>query len=102
MQFTSGANRIMPESKTTPPSREKRLSRSFGAGINQDRNGNDEDPLKPTLDEIEAQLEAEGEPLSLAEEIAEDLDAGETDVVHKHYESIKQGDIHIAELQRMS
>jgi transcription termination factor Rho len=56
-----------------------------------------------TLDEIEAQLEAEGEPLSLAEEIAEQVDAGETDIVHEHYESVKQGgDIHIAELQRMT
>jgi transcription termination factor Rho len=61
----------------------------------------DDDPLKPTLDEIEAQLEAEGEPLSLAEEIAEV--AGSGDVVHEHYESVKQGgDIHIAELQKMS
>src|SRR4051794_39829898 len=93
----------MPESKTTPPNRERRLSRSFGAGISGDGNGNSSAPgLKPTLDEIEAQLEAEGEPLSLAEEIAEDLDAGETDVVQSHYESVKQGDIHIAELQRMS
>ena len=57
--------------------------------------------LKPTLDEIEAQLEAEGEPLSLAEEIAEEVGSG--DVVHEHYESVKQGgDIHIAELQKMS
>ncbi len=63
------------------------------------RAGND--PLKPTLDEIEAQLEAEGEPLSLAEEIAEEVGSG--DVVHEHYESVKQGaDIHIAELQKMS
>lgn len=56
-----------------------------------------------TLDEIEAQLEAEGEPLSLAEEIAEQVDAGETDIVHEHYQSVKQGgDIHIAELQKMT
>jgi len=42
----------------------------------------------------------DGEPLSLAEELAEhsDLDE-ETD---ERYEQIKQGDIHIAELQRMS
>ena len=45
----------------------------------------------------------EGEPLSLAEELAEEAEAGlghdETD---ERYEQIKQGDIHIAELQRMS
>jgi transcription termination factor Rho len=42
----------------------------------------------------------ESEPLSLAEELAEEADLGfeETD---RRYEQIKQGDIHIAELQRM-
>ena len=40
------------------------------------------------------------EPLSLAEELAEEAELGfeETD---RRYEQIKQGDIHIAELQRM-
>src|SRR5690349_12685579 len=42
----------------------------------------------------------DGEPLSLAEELAEEADGyDETDV---RYEQIKQGDIHIAELQRMT
>jgi len=43
----------------------------------------------------------ESEPLSLAEEIAEEgiLEQDDTD---DRYEQIKQGDIHIAELQRMS
>jgi transcription termination factor Rho len=89
----------MPESKTTSTNRGQRLSRgNFGEGIDEPQN---ERP-KPSLDEIEAQLAAEGEPLSLAEEIADDLDAAEGDVVHEHYETVKQGDIHIAELQRMS
>ena len=42
----------------------------------------------------------EGEPLSLAEELAEEADLG--DDTNDRYEQIKQGDIHIAELQKMS
>ena len=45
--------------------------------------------------------EIETEPLSLAEEIAEEAALG-LDDTHDRYEQIKQGDIHIAELQRMS
>src|SRR4051794_24528361 len=88
----------MPESRTTPPNRGQRLSRGkFGEGIDVPQ----KDPLKPTLDEIEAQLAAEGEPLSLAEEIAEDLDASENNDAQS-FDPTKNGDIHIAELQRMS
>jgi transcription termination factor Rho len=87
----------MSESKTTTPSRAHTGGpHAFGAITRSDGDS------KPTLDEIQAQLEAEGEPLSLAEEIAEEVDSGEVDIVHKHYESVKQGDVHIAELQRMS
>jgi transcription termination factor Rho len=44
-----------------------------------------------------------GEPLSLAEELAEEAERGfSRDDTHERYELIKQGDIHIAELQRMS
>jgi transcription termination factor Rho len=47
-------------------------------------------------------LDDEDDPLSLAEEIAADVDAGRMDI-HAKYEQIKQsGDTHIAELQRMS
>ena len=43
------------------------------------------------------------EPLSLAEELAEEADRGYVrDDTDDRYEQIKQGDIHIAELQRMS
>lgn len=87
----------MSESKTTTPGRAHIGGpHAFGAITRADGDS------KPTLDEIQAQLEAEGEPLSLAEEIAEEVDSGDVDVVHKHYESVKQGDVHIAELQRMS
>jgi transcription termination factor Rho len=45
--------------------------------------------------------DAERQPLSLAEELAEESGL-EQDETHDRYEQIKQGDIHIAELQRMS
>ncbi|HZZ26543.1 MAG TPA: transcription termination factor Rho [Pirellulales bacterium] len=88
----------MSESKTAHTSRQGGGPHAFG-GNPPEADGR----ARRTLDEIEAQLEAEGEPLSLAEEIAEQVDAGETDIVHEHYETVKQaGDIHIAELQKMS
>ncbi|MBP90925.1 MAG: transcription termination factor Rho [Planctomycetaceae bacterium] len=46
------------------------------------------------------ELDDEHEPLSLAEEIAEEADRGEE--TNDRYERIKQGEIHIAELQKMS
>jgi transcription termination factor Rho len=47
-------------------------------------------------------LEDESEPLSLAEELAEEAERGTSDETNDRYEKIKQGEIHIAELQRMS
>ena len=55
----------------------------------------------------------DGEPLSLAEELADEVDKGlfrradhaqvfVDDDTHERYEQIKQGDIHIAELQRLT
>ncbi len=46
------------------------------------------------------ELDDENEPLSLAEQIAEEADRGEE--ANDRYERIKQGEIHIAELQKMS
>src|ERR1700680_4464217 len=43
----------------------------------------------------------DSEPLSLAEELADEA-AHLGDETHDRYEQIKQGDIHIAELQRMT
>jgi transcription termination factor Rho len=42
----------------------------------------------------------DGEPISLAEEIAEEAERGQD--LNDRYEKIKQGEIHIAELQKMS
>ncbi len=43
------------------------------------------------------------EPLSLAEEIADEVERGVTrDELQDRYEKIKQGEVHIAELQKMS
>src|SRR5215813_10846786 len=88
----------MSESKTKPASRSKSGGpHVFGAGINDG-----DVPAKPSIAEIEAQLAAEGEPLSLAEEIAEQVESGE-DIVHEHYQTVKQGgDVHIAALQKLS
>ena len=47
------------------------------------------------------QRSADGQPLSLAEEIADEAAHLDNDT-HDRYEQIKQGDIHIAELQRMT
>jgi transcription termination factor Rho len=44
----------------------------------------------------------ENGPLSLAEELAEEADRGFGDETNDRYEKIKQGEIHIAELQKMS
>ncbi|HEY2881723.1 MAG TPA: transcription termination factor Rho [Pirellulales bacterium] len=87
----------MSESKTKSNGRVKSGGpHAFGAGLHDDEGD------KPSLAEIEAQLAAEGEPLSLAEEIAEQVDSGE-DIVHEHYQSVKQGgDVHIAALQKLS
>jgi transcription termination factor Rho len=49
------------------------------------------------------QIEAEGEPLTLAEEIAELTDRGQLDEAAARLETFnKQGETHIAELQRMT
>ena len=45
-------------------------------------------------------LEAEGEPLSLAEEIVGEVESGVD--THDHYERVKLGEAHIAELQKMN
>jgi len=44
----------------------------------------------------------EQEPLSLAEELADEADRGKFDEPQDRYEKIKQGEVHIAELQKMS
>src|SRR6202165_3398067 len=49
----------------------------------------------------EFQRASDNGPLSLAEELAEEA-AQMGDDTHDRYEQIKQGDIHIAELQRMT
>ncbi|HJT35877.1 MAG TPA: transcription termination factor Rho [Pirellulales bacterium] len=58
--------------------------------------GNSYTSERSYIDELD-----EAEPLSLAEELAEEAGL-ERDEIHEHYEQIKQGDIHIAELQRLT
>jgi transcription termination factor Rho len=42
------------------------------------------------------------EPLSLAEELAEEVERGIVDEANDRYEKVKQGEIHIAELQKLT
>jgi transcription termination factor Rho len=42
------------------------------------------------------------EPLSLAEELADEADRGVLGESQDRYEKIKQGEVHIAELQKLS
>src|SRR5215813_10468549 len=59
--------------------------------------------LGPQHMDLLREIEAEGEPLTLAEEIAELADRGALDEAAAKLDSLnKQGETHIAELQRMS
>src|SRR5688572_10915140 len=78
----------MADAKSTRPHKVKRANPSKSYG-----------PLD--ADTGLAGENGDGEPLSLAEELAEEA-RFERDETHERYEQIKQGDIHIAELQRMS
>jgi len=64
-----------------------------------------DDPTGAAAKSTDEQLAFEDEehgPLSLAEELAEEADRGLRDDTNDRYEKIKQGEIHIAELQKMS
>ncbi len=79
----------MAETKSTKPQKTRRFE--DGPSTNGDAHRHDGNDA--------------GEPevtLSLAEELAEEAEFDERDEVHQRYELIKQGDIHIAELQRMT
>jgi transcription termination factor Rho len=73
---------------------------------NPDSQKVEEDPKSSTTSKAknydDYHLDDEDDPLSLAEEIASDIDTDKDDI-HDKYEQIKQsGDTHIVELQRMS
>ena len=72
----------------------QRGERPTGARASTNGAAPDSEPLAP--------LDDEHEPLSLAEELAVEADRGGGDDTNERYERIKQGEIHIAELQRMS
>lgn len=55
----------------------------------------------PATDAVPFDDEENG-PLSLAEELADEVEQGLLDDTNDRYEKIKQGEIHIAELQKMS
>ncbi|MDZ4819117.1 MAG: Rho termination factor N-terminal domain-containing protein, partial [Planctomycetota bacterium] len=87
--------------KASPPSSNGNLKDS--AKLN-DSAVMDGSPVDRSLTDLETLLDEE--PMSLAEELAAEADRkranGGTDETQERYEQIKQGDIHIAELQRMS
>ncbi len=71
----------------SPPSPPASVSRDEASASSDDRLSYDDE---------------ENGPLSLAEELAEEADRGFRDDTNDRYEKIKQGEIHIAELQKMS
>jgi len=59
--------------------------------------------LAPEVRQRLDELEAEGEPLSVAEELAEEMDRGANfDELQKRHEKLKKGESHLAALQRMN
>ena len=80
-----------PETRRRGPPRRRAGSRSSSAS--RARPVSDDPSLEDDL----------REPLSLAEELAEEVERGTLhDETHDRYEKIKQGEIHIAELQKKS
>lgn len=59
-------------------------------------------PRKATAADDWSYDDEEGTPLSLAEELVEEAERGGGDDTNDRYEKIKQGEIHIAELQKLS
>jgi transcription termination factor Rho len=78
------SNRRRSSSESSPPEATAEAATSKKASV---------------ADDYEEDLQ---EPLSLAEEIAEEVSRGGGDETNDRYEKIKQGEIHIAELQKMS
>lgn len=69
--------------------------RPFGAPTSE--------PLPPEVRQRLEELEAEGEPLSVAEELAEEFDRGtKAGELQSQHEKLQKGESHLAELQRMS
>ena len=89
----------MPNPKTSRSGAKKPLSKKKSDADSND--GGDNHSSKRSYDEALRELEAEREPMSLAEEIAEESNrSGEEP--QDRYEKIKQGDVHLAELQKMN
>jgi transcription termination factor Rho len=91
----------MPGPRSTRQRSKSEPTRPHATIPSQD--GNPVPPVEATPAQLERlrELEAEGEPLSLAEEIAEEAERGGSDPEHQ-LEKLKQSDIHIAELQQLS
>ena len=91
----------MSTSRGTRPQSD-RLSHHDQDDDESSNNGNALPAIDSEIQQRLQQLEDEGEPLSLAEEIAEEVERGGSEEVQQRYEKIKKGEVHIAELQKMS
>jgi transcription termination factor Rho len=81
----------------------RRRSESASGSGSQDTPADDERPQDRLGDADPSSYDDELDgPLSLAEELADEADRGVRDDTNDRYEKIKQGEIHIAELQKMS
>jgi transcription termination factor Rho len=92
----------MANSKGTDARRDQRRRQSTRRRPNSESPSREaaSESTAPVTDDYEDDLQ---EPLSLAEEIAEEVQRGGiSDETNDRYEKIKQGEIHIAELQKMS
>ncbi len=86
----------------SPDSRgERRKSYSRRPAEPKAASSDEERPANSEADTFSYDDELDG-PLSLAEELAEEADRGPRDETNDRYEKIKQGEIHIAELQKLS
>jgi transcription termination factor Rho len=87
----------MTESERSQPrqQRNRPVSRS-GPAVRRGRTSQKRTPADRRYDE------ENGEPLSLAEELADEVERGITDDTNDRYEKVKQGEIHIAELQKLT
>jgi len=87
----------MAQIKSTKPHKTRRHEdgKSYDGHDDHSHNHDGQQPDGNQADDLAQQL-------SLAEELAEEAEFGEHDEIHERYELIKQGEIHIAELQRMT
>src|SRR5262245_37828813 len=100
MSDTQGSR--IPSGTSGPRRPRRRKPEEFGHSILPEASGQPRvDAERSAARDHTPRMDDESEPLSLAEELAEEADLRGRDP-QERYERIKQGEIHIAELQKMS